>query len=256
MSHAGGECISLEPIPTTQEARGILGRSRPATLLRWSEPAERLLREVEPIGEQAQRFLALRRVLGLRQDFTRADESLLTIRGPIELESHAIEQVALGQREPVLEVLGRIGGILAGWKRHDLDLESLGSCELHSTERCLLSRCIGVEAEVDLAGEPAELAQLAVGQRGSHGGHDRLEARLPERDDVGVALDHCGAILLSDRNLGEVQPVQDRSLVEDVPSGELTYFPRSGSSSRSLRAWNPTTRPRASQSGNIRRCGK
>ena len=48
-------------------------------------------------------------------------------------------------------------------------------------------------------------------------------------------------------------PYSTEPLWKSSPSGELTYFPRSGSSSASLRAWNPSTRPRESQSGNIKR---
>ena len=44
-------------------------------------------------------------------------------------------------------------------------------------------------------------------------------------------------------------PYRTALLWKRSPSGEFTYLPRSGSSSRSLRAWNPTTRPRASASG-------
>ena len=66
-----------------------------------------------------------------------------------------------------------------------------------------------------------ELLQLLLGQRGSHRRDDRLEPGLPQRDHVGVPLDDERAILLRDRGAREMQPVEDRGLVEQLALGRV-----------------------------------
>ena len=67
----------------------------------------------------------------------------------------------------------------------------------------------------------SELAELPIGQRSSHRRDDRLEPGLAQRDDVCVALHHGCEVLLADRGLGEVKPVQDGALVEEVALGRV-----------------------------------
>ena len=58
-------------------------------------------------------------------------------------------------------------------------------------------------------------------ERRAHRGDDRLEAGLPERDHVGVPLDDDGALLLGDRGAREMEPVEDRRLVEQLALGRV-----------------------------------
>ena len=57
---------------------------------------------------------------------------------------------------------------------------------------------------------------MLLGERGSHRRDHGLEPRLPQRDHVGVALDHDGAVLLRDRGSREVEAVEDAALLEEV----------------------------------------
>ena len=121
----------------------------------------------------------------------------------------------------MLEAVGRIGGILSRRQHDDADLEALAVRPLHAAQRRLLAGRIGVEAEVQPLGQPRELPEVLLGQRRAHRGDDRLEPRLPERDHVGVALDDDGAVLLRDRGPGEVEPVEDVALLEQLALGRV-----------------------------------
>ena len=256
MRKARGERVPLEAVAGIEQARVLDhgGTRRPA---RGRQPHERLLGQVEPVGEQAQRLLTLRRVLRLRQNLARPHETLLPIRRAIELEPHAVKEIALRPDQPLLEPVRRVGGVLAARQRDDLHVEPLCGCELHPAERRILPRRVGVEAEVDPSRQPSELAQLTLRQRRPHRGDDRLESRLPERDHVGVALHDRSAVLLGDRRPREVEPVQDRALVEEIALGRVHVLPAQRDRPRGACA--PGSRrpgPRASASGNISRCGK
>src|SRR5205814_889253 len=48
-----------------------------------------------------------------------------------------------------------------------------------------------------------------------------LEALLPERDHIGVSLDDDGAVLLRDRGPGQVEPVEDVTLLEQPAFGRV-----------------------------------
>ena len=62
---------------------------------------------------------------------------------------------------------------------------------------------------------------LPLRERRSHGGDHRLQACLPKRDHVGVALHDDPALLLRDCVSREVEPVQDRRLVEELALGRV-----------------------------------
>ena len=188
---------------------------------RRRDAGERLPRQVEPVGHETQGLLALGRVLGLREDLPGAHERLLPVGGALELQPHAIVQIALRLPEPLLEAVGRIGGILSGREHDDADLEALAVGPLHPAERRVLAGRIGVEAEVQPLGQARELAEMMLGQSGAHRGDDRLEPRLPQCDHVGVALDHDGAVLLRDRRPGEMEPVEDIALLEQLALGRV-----------------------------------
>ena len=115
-------------------------------------------------------------------------------------------EVALGASQPILEALGRVGRVLAARERDDLDVEALRRRELHPAQRRVLPGRVRVEAEVELLRQPPELAQLLLGQRRPHRGDDRLEAGLPQRDHVGVALDDRREVLLCDRGSARWSP--------------------------------------------------
>ena len=93
--------------------------------------------------------------------------------------------------------------------------------ELHPAERRVLPCRVRVEAEEELLRHSPELAELAFGERRAHRRHDRLESGLAKRDDVRVPLDDRREVLLADRRLREMEPVQNRSLVEEVAFGRV-----------------------------------
>ena len=57
---------------------------------------------------------------------------------------------------------------------------------------------------------------MLLGERGAHRGDHGLEARLPQGDHVGVALDDDRAVLLRDRGTREVEAVENAALLEEV----------------------------------------
>ena len=125
---------------------------------RGRQPGERLPGKIEPVGEQAESLLPLGRVLGLGHDLPHPNEAFLAIGGTIELEPHAVEEIALRSGQAVLEAVRRVGRILSLRERDDLHLEPLGRGELHPAQGCLLTRRVRVEAQVDLPRQAPELA--------------------------------------------------------------------------------------------------
>ena len=170
-------------------------------------------------------LLALRRVLGAGEDLACPDECLLPVVRPLELDPDAVVDVALGGAESARERVGRIGGVLSLRQRDDAHVEALPDRKLHPSQRCLLSRGVGVEAEEQSLREAAELAQLALGERGAHRGDDGLDPGLPEGDDVGVALDHDRAILLRDGSPRQVQAIEHVALLEELALGGVDVLP-------------------------------
>ena len=114
---------------------------------------------------------------------------VLLVARAVELEPHAVDGIASASSSRASNAGRIVGGILPLRQRDDADLEALPQRELHAAERRLLARGVGVEAEEDALGQPRQLAQLPLGERRAHRGDDRLEARLAERDHVGVPLD-------------------------------------------------------------------
>src|SRR5581483_7705788 len=145
-----------------------------------------------------------------------------------------------------LALLRRVG---QGRERDDVHLEAPRDRQLHAAQRRRLAGLVAVEGEEEPLGQPAELAELRLRERRPHAGDDGPEAGLPQREHVRVALDDAGPLLLQDRVAGAVEPVDDVALAEELRLGRVDVLPRSGSSSWSRRAWNPSTRPRASASG-------
>ena len=96
---------------------------------------------------------------------------------------------------------------------------------LHAAERRLLAGRVGVEAEVEALRQPRELPQMMLGQRRSHRRDDRLEPGLPQRDHVGVALDHDRPVLLRDRRPSEVEAVENVALLEQLALGRVDVLP-------------------------------
>ena len=139
----------------------------------------------------------------------------------LELEPDAVVEVALGLPEPLLEAVGRIGRILPRREHDDADLEALAVRPLHAAQRRILAGRVGVEAEIQTLRQPRELAEMVLGQRRSHRGDDRLEPCLPQRDHVGVALDDHRPVLLRDRRPGEVEPVENSALLEQLALGRV-----------------------------------
>ena len=176
MRDAGREHVALETVARVEEPWGRVRPSR-RSAARRREAGQRLARQVEPVRQQSQCLLTLGRVLGLREHLARANERLLPIGRALDLEPHAIDEVALGAPQPLGEALGRIGRILALRKRDDLDVESLRPLRAPSAQRRLLAGGVRVEAEEQLLRQSPELAELPLGQRRAHGRDDRLEAR-------------------------------------------------------------------------------
>ena len=181
----------------------------------------RLLRQVELVGSEADRVLSLRRVLEANQHFTHADERLLPIGRPLDLDARPVEQVALGRTEALLETIGEVGGIQPGGQRDDVHLEALRRRELHPAKGRRLARCVTVEAQPESRRQAAELLQLTLGERGAHRGDDGLDAGLPQREHVGVSFHDDRALLLRDRRARVVEPVEQVALAKELAFGRV-----------------------------------
>ena len=102
-----------------------------------------------------------------------------------------------------------------------MDCEALLHGEVHPAQRRVLTCSVRVEAEEEALRQPAELAQLRLRERRPHRRDDRREARLPEREHVGVPFDDDRAVLLRDRLPRGVEPVQEVALPEEVALGRV-----------------------------------
>src|SRR3954447_20239549 len=123
MRRHAGERVPLEARARVQETR----RHPPGRRCRADprrEPGLRLLRQVEPVGSEADRLLPLWRVLEPGEHLADADEPVLAVGGPFDLDSCAVEQVALGRAEPLLETLRQIPPIETRRARDDVALEA------------------------------------------------------------------------------------------------------------------------------------
>ena len=200
--------------------RGLISPGRaPAAARR--EAGLRLLGQVEPVGREPNRVLALRRVLEAREHLAHADEGLLPVGRPLDLEPHAVGEVALRPAEQLVELAGEVGRVAPGRQRHDADVEPLRRRELHPAQRRRLAGRVAVEAEPRLVRQARELLQLPLGERGAHRGDDRLEPGLVQREHVGVALDHDRALLLRDRRPRAVEAVEQVALAEELALGRV-----------------------------------
>ncbi len=128
-----------------------------------------------------------------------------------------MEQVADRLREPLLEAVHGVRGIPTRRQGDDANVKARADGELHAADRCRLAGGIRVEAEIEVAREPAELLELRFGERRAHRSHGRAEPRLVQGQDVGVALDDDGPVLLRDRGAGAVEAVDDRALAKELP---------------------------------------
>ena len=221
----GCERISLEPQAGLEDARRL---GRPRSLRRHAgsrDTGERLARQLEPVGHEAERVLPLGRVLETLEQLSRPEVRLVPVDRAIELDPHAVVEVALGTTQSLREPVGRIGGILPRRQRHDLHVEALRDRELHPAKRRVLSGRVGVEAEEEAPREPPELVELVLGERRAHRRDDRLEPRLAQGDHVGVPLHDHRALLLRDRRTGEVEPVEHVALLEQRALGGVHVLP-------------------------------
>ena len=107
-----GQRVALTPIAGLEQLRRDRRRAplRPAPR---HEAGLRLTRQIEPVGDEAQRLLALGRILEPPEDLARVNKCFLAVGRSVELEPDAIEDVALRLREPLLESVCGIGGVLA-----------------------------------------------------------------------------------------------------------------------------------------------
>src|SRR4029077_1059041 len=153
-------------------------------------------------------------LLEAREHLTHADERFLPIGGTLDLETNAIGQITFRARKQLLESLGRICRIETRRQCYDSNVEPLRECKLHPAQRRRLPRGITVEAEPHARRQSSELLQLSLGQRGSHRRDDRLDSGLAEREHIGIALDHHGALLLGYGRARKVEPVEQVTLAE------------------------------------------
>ena len=223
MGKARRQRVPLEAVACGEEPWSLFDRASPTP--RRCDPRQRLLRQVEPVGDEPDRFLPLGRVLRPGEDLAHTEPRLLPVTGTLDLDPDAVVQVALGARETVLERLRCIRGVLPRRQRHDAYVEPLPHRELHAAQRRILAGSVGVEAQEHATAESVELAQVPFGEGGSHRSDNRLEARLAQRDHVGVPLDHDRALLLRDRGACEVEAVEHVRLLEQLALGRVHVLP-------------------------------
>jgi hypothetical protein len=143
----------------------------------------------------------------------------VAIGGSLDLQSDAVGEVAFGAPEQAVEPVGDFRRILSGGQRHDADVESLGGRELHAAERRRLAGRVRVEAQVKPPRQTPQLLELGLRERGSHRRDNGLDSRLPKGEHVRIALDDARALLFRDRSARPVEPVDDLSLLEELPFG-------------------------------------
>ena len=125
----------------------------------------------------------------------------------LSTRSRSSSAPALAQQQ-----LGRVGPL---GQRHDAQLELAPCRQPLGPQHRLLTGAVGVEAQLEHGHDPLELADLLLGQRGAHDPDGVAEARLMEREHVGVALDEDHPSGAGGCCTGEVDPEQLASLVVD-----------------------------------------
>ena len=214
-----GERVALEPDALLEQPRRDLAGRAAAAARR--EAGLRLLRQVEPVGRAAAPRPAApaspRSATGPRARARRPPAG----PGALDLEPHAVREVALGAAEQLVELAGEVGRVRPGRQRHDAHVEALRGRELHPAQRRRLAGRVAVEAEPGLVRQARELLQLPLGERRPHRRDDRLEPGLAQREHVGVALDDDRALLLRDRGPRAVEAVEQVALAEELALGRV-----------------------------------
>ncbi len=106
-------------------------------------------------------------------------------------------------------------GIFACGQDRDVHVESCADQHFTGFRSRSLTRGVRIEAQDDLAREPAQLLDLLRGQGRTARRDDRLVAGLEKLGEVEVALDEDGEATLADGGLGQVQPIQRPALRVD-----------------------------------------
>ena len=207
-----GQSVPLQPLPRLEHLRRhrarrgccTLGPVRPA-----SQAAGRAGRRPAAGRPGAPASLRPRALLARAR-------RLLTIRGALELDPRPIEDVASARPSSSPKLSAASAGSSPGASGTTFTSKprlaassmprSVAACPAASASKHRYSRRV----------RRLSLCELPLGERGAHRRHDRLQACLAERDRVGVALDDDRPLLLRDRVLRKVQPVEHGGLVEEV----------------------------------------
>ena len=149
MRRDAGERVALEPVARLAAAsarRSPVGARASA----GRQAGLRLARQVEPVGERGAAPPAARASRRSGSSTSRARTNAACRSGrALDLEPDAVEQIALGLAEPLLEAGGDVGRVGARRQRDDAHVESLRGRELHPAQRRRLAGRVGVEAELE-----------------------------------------------------------------------------------------------------------
>ncbi len=150
--------------------------------------------------------------------------------GPGDIPQPRLHQ-RLGAVEQRLHGLGTARahegvGILAGRQEHAAAPQPRFDEDREAARRGSPARRVAVEAGDHAFREATEHAQLVGGEGGPERRDDLRDARLGERDEVEVSLDHHHATALADGVAGEAEPVERAALVEDRRLGRVEVLRR------------------------------
>ncbi|PAV68955.1 hypothetical protein WR25_00105 [Diploscapter pachys] len=137
--------------------------------------------------------------------------------GLAEQRLHRGSAARLHQIVGVLPLGKRDEGQAAAGREH-------GERAMRGPQRRLLPGAVAVEAEDRHVDHPPQSFELCLGQRSAERRDGFVDARLAQRDDVHIALDHQHAVRLARGGGGAVEVVERAALVEERRVGRVEVF--------------------------------
>ena len=109
----------------------------------------------------------------------------------------------------------KIAGVDAGWQPGDPHVDRLGEKHVEDLVGAAAAGGVAVEDEHDPVGVPPQELGMTLAEGGAEHGHDIVDAGLPGREAVGVALDDDRPLGAAHRLASGVEAVEHRALREE-----------------------------------------
>ena len=116
--------------------------------------------------------------------------------------------------------------ILALGQQHSMETHPALQPHVQSPHGCLDASCIGVENKGEIGRKALDLLYLLRRESGPGAGDHVGYPSLMHRQYIHIALHNDALVLLGNRLLGEVEPIELTALVVDRGGGRIDVLPR------------------------------